>query len=113
MYKINWIRCPTYPVSDAVPGFIETKLSSLAEEDSNSSFHSASSLFFILNRFLGLPSFPLPTQMFDISQGSPSNTGLLPINTPAHDQSALLLLGFPGLTNLMISIVVSYFHLSA
>lgn len=57
MYKINWIRCPTYPVSDAVPGFTKIKLSSLAKEDSDSSFHSASSLFFHPKLILGPAMF--------------------------------------------------------
>lgn len=59
MHKINWIRCPTYPVSDAVPGFTETKLGSLAE-DSSSSFYSASSLFFYPKQFLGPAMFSSP-----------------------------------------------------
>lgn len=83
--------------------FKKKKPSSLWEEELNLSFPTASSLFFISNRFTSVECFPHPTQMFDISQVSASNTGHLCTNTPARWPVCILLRGSPGLTDLMVS----------
>lgn len=87
------------------------KASYLPEEDLNTSLLTASSLFFIPNRCVGLNVFFTLLRYLIFLKAQPPVLALCPQILLPHDHSALFSLTFPALQNLW-SFTVFYFLLS-